>query len=185
MIDWEKEKKKIVKLLFSGFSLREIGKEYGVCRQWIGQLIKRWGISPIQCPRRRSHPEQYTKEFWRKIAGKLSIRDLNISNIARKANVSISITYTILKELNLIKEFTKIPLKDKFFSYTKKKGNCLIWTGGTLHGYGRVSWPRYTKEEYVHRIAWIIQYGFIPEGQCVLHKCKNPLCVNIDHLRLK
>jgi len=33
-----------------------------------------------------------------------------------------------------------------------------------------------------HRLAWLIERGSIPEGMWVLHKCDNPLCINIDHL---
>jgi len=35
-----------------------------------------------------------------------------------------------------------------------------------------------------HRIAWIIQYGSIPENMMVLHKCDNAKCINHEHLEL-
>jgi len=35
-----------------------------------------------------------------------------------------------------------------------------------------------------HRIAWIIVYGEISGGVCVLHKCDNPPCCNPAHLFL-
>jgi len=35
-----------------------------------------------------------------------------------------------------------------------------------------------------HKAAWIRTHGAVPEGLCVLHKCDNPLRVNVDHLFL-
>lgn len=40
------------------------------------------------------------------------------------------------------------------------------------------------KPSYAHRVAWIEAHGPIPEGMVVDHRCKNPACVNLDHLRL-
>jgi len=35
-----------------------------------------------------------------------------------------------------------------------------------------------------HRASWIINNGPIPEGMCILHRCDNKKCTNIDHLFL-
>jgi hypothetical protein len=35
-----------------------------------------------------------------------------------------------------------------------------------------------------HRISYIIQYGSIPDGMFVLHKCDNAKCINYEHLEL-
>ncbi len=52
---------------------------------------------------------------------------------------------------------------------------CWPWLGcRNEDGYGEV---RYQGEmDKAHRIAWILTYGPIPDGQQVLHSCDNPPC---------
>jgi hypothetical protein len=49
------------------------------------------------------------------------------------------------------------------------------------HGYGvkRVNY----KLERVHRLAWAQKNGPIPDGVKILHKCDNPPCYEVRHLR--
>ncbi len=47
-------------------------------------------------------------------------------------------------------------------------GYAEIWVGGKL--------------QLLHRTVWELEFGPIPEGKCVLHKCDNPKCCNPDHL---
>ena len=58
---------------------------------------------------------------------------------------------------------------------------CWLW--GAAHndqGYGvlRVN----DKNVYAHRASWVVHFGELPDGHCVLHRCDVPACINPAHL---
>lgn len=56
----------------------------------------------------------------------------------------------------------------------------------TKDGYGRMNVRQgaVLKTVRVHRYAWELWIGAIPEGMHILHRCDNPLCCNPAHLFL-
>ncbi|HLL73591.1 MAG TPA: HNH endonuclease signature motif containing protein [Pyrinomonadaceae bacterium] len=66
---------------------------------------------------------------------------------------------------------------------TKTVGGCWEWQGKRSRGgYGKIKIRN--KEKYVHRVAWEILKGAIPEGQLLRHRvCDNPACWRPAHLK--
>lgn len=67
-------------------------------------------------------------------------------------------------------------------------GPCWEWTGyRNPLGYGQIRMgPVETgkRTKLVHRVAWEMERGPIPDGLCACHKCDNPSCVRVEHLFL-
>lgn len=61
---------------------------------------------------------------------------------------------------------------------------CWVWTRGTFsEGYGKVTLNGRTQK--VHRVAWKLRYGEIPDGLLIRHiDDHNKLCANPEHLCL-
>lgn len=58
---------------------------------------------------------------------------------------------------------------------------CWNWTGSCDHtGYGQIRAE--TRPERVHRVAYRLMVGPIPEGLQLDHLCRNRRCLNPDHL---
>ena len=66
---------------------------------------------------------------------------------------------------------------------TDNPADCWEWHAcKDILGYGYLRWLGKTCK--AHRISWVMAFGPIPEGMCVLHRCDNPSCTNPAHLFL-
>lgn len=66
-------------------------------------------------------------------------------------------------------------------------GNCIEWTKNRDDaGYGLIRVLVNGKKTSLraHRIAWEAKYGKIPAGLVIDHLCRNPPCINTDHLEV-
>ena len=74
------------------------------------------------------------------------------------------------------------PIAERLAEKVQASDGCLEWTGAVSPGgYGRIGVGGYRTEQ-VHRIAYALALGPIPEGLHIDHLCNNRRCVNPEHL---
>jgi len=80
---------------------------------------------------------------------------------------------------------TQTQLNDlsRFNKFTAYTGDCIVWTGkATSAGYPCFWFSG--KTVLAHRWIYQARGGAILPGQEIDHICKNPVCVNVNHLRV-
>lgn len=72
-------------------------------------------------------------------------------------------------------------LEERFWGKVLKTGYCWLWQGNIdANGYGTCGNGETTVK--VHRVAYELEKGLIPEGLTIDHLCRNRGCVNPTHL---
>jgi hypothetical protein len=83
-----------------------------------------------------------------------------------------------------MKRGNKTPLTSKYiesFCKLNTLTGCLEWQRSKDgFGYGMITNKRTVWR--VHRLVWVMKKGPIFPNECILHKCDNPKCCNIEHL---
>ena len=69
--------------------------------------------------------------------------------------------------------------KQWFTDHLEANGDCLLWTMGTVNGYGWLK-DMEGKPTRAHREAWRLEFGYMPKQ--LNHKCDVRACCNTDHL---
>jgi hypothetical protein len=75
------------------------------------------------------------------------------------------------------------PIPERLEFHSERRGECLEYTGHLdRYGYGQITING--KGQAVHRVAYEVAHGPIPEDMMVRHKCDNPPCIDSGHLEL-
>lgn len=73
----------------------------------------------------------------------------------------------------------------RFEAKVARGEGCWEWQASCAgKGYGQMKLPKQRRQEYAHRLAYLIYVGPIPPKAEVCHTCDNPRCCNPEHLFL-
>lgn len=70
-------------------------------------------------------------------------------------------------------------IEDVFWSKVEKTNTCWLWKGAKRHNYGELF---ILPPQPAHRLSWFFLRGAIPDKLVIDHLCRNPSCVNPEHL---
>lgn len=80
-----------------------------------------------------------------------------------------------------VRAYNRGPVAERIKARIRREGDCLIWTGAhTADGYGNIG--VHGESLRVHRVAYILARGPIPDDLVLDHLCRRRDCVNPDHM---
>ena len=167
--------KLIVAQFLEGKDIKLLVKEFQTSKQRISQILKKYLTVECFCCKwplknfsRRFDKHFLCKECFEKRKAYLKIYRQSKQKWAMAMQESKQ--KTSFETIQKLKE-----------NVIKTQNGCLEWQGLRFpSGYGRSTYGG--KNEYTHRLAYEIEFGKIPDGLWILHKCNNPPCINLDHL---
>ncbi len=116
----------------------------------------------------------------------LKDKNININEIILKYNISISHINAIWKGKTRINSDDKLSEKELFFKRAVINKQILHESLGECWETKRdrqiISF--HNKMKLSHRVAYYLEYGEIPDGKYIRHKCDNSKCINPNHLEV-
>lgn len=76
----------------------------------------------------------------------------------------------------------RVVMRGPFWSRVQRVDRCWIWMGYIYRRSGYGYWLVGKRRIMVHRVAYQLAKGPIPDGLTIDHLCRNRACVNPDHL---
>lgn len=87
-------------------------------------------------------------------------------------------------DVHVIKSTKGLPTAERIRLRSKDDGECRVWTGPKHDAMGYARMLVDGRLQYVHRVAWELVNGPVPDGLVLLHSCDNASCVRVEHLSL-
>lgn len=151
-----------------------------------GKQINRWTVI------RRDADSKTKKARWICECACGTIKSVMADSLQKRASQSCGCYHREAASLRFSKMAeNNPPLNERFKQkiLIDRETGCHVWVGAKQSGgYGafviKTHNGKIIKKVIAHRYAWEIANGPIHDWLCVLHKCDNPPCVNVDHLFL-
>jgi excisionase family DNA binding protein len=134
-------------------------------------------LTPAEACERLGIRRRLTLRDWER-NGRLTAVRLRYHDIRYKAD-----EIERLLETSYVGRWPQQTIEQRFLAKVDKTDTCWLWTGALRNGYGRIRGRgRGSPNIPVHRFAYELLVGPIPDGLVIDHLCRVRNCVNPAHL---